>query len=114
MSALSIPKGKVFSRYYTLTEPDTDPPEDFVVANWALRGTIRDYPGGPLLYEWNDDNSTLIDGRVTIEVLPSESELWEWTLGYYDLELYRIDEEEQVVPIDSGRVYAGYEITTPA
>jgi hypothetical protein len=74
----------------------------------------------PILFTWSTDPAddegliTLADSILTIRVLASESVLWEWTVGHYDIRLTNpsAPEGKQKWRIAQGVVNVDQEVTS--
>lgn len=109
LQPIVIPKGKAYSQEFDLTDPNTGDP--LIVSGWTANGAIKEYYGSTeTLYDWDSNNTELVDGKITITVGHEESKLWDWEVGYYEIEV--IDSGGSPMEVSRGPVYARREITS--
>lgn len=85
------------------------------LTGYSARGYVkasRTLGGAPVLFEFDDYMTVDEDGALVIIDLPADvSEVWTWTEGVYDMELFEAD-PANTVRFMQGKIKVDKEVTT--
>jgi Big-like domain-containing protein len=110
---LVIEQGATFRRTITYLQASGEPRD---LTGYTARMQIKTAAGGTLLYELTTGNGRIVidgpNGRISMEILDTDTSGFTWTKGVYDLEIISAEATPTVTRLVEGKVTVTPEVTT--